>query len=56
MAEEEHDVAVIIMNKNDKVQIGFGELVACIAMPPLRAIEMANDIREAAEAILKSDA
>ena len=53
---EEHHIKVRIKKESDKVVMAFGELVAWVSLSPLAAIELADTMKEEAEAILRSDA
>ena len=54
--EAPHEVRVRVGAQNEQVRIAFGELVAWVELPPVAAIELADNIRDAAEKVLRSDA
>lgn len=50
-----HETLVRVAPEDEEVRIMFGGLVAWISLEPLKAIELADKLRLAAEEVLLSD-
>lgn len=53
--EAGHETLVRVAPKDEEVRIMFGGLVAWISLEPLKAIELSDKIKLAAEEVLRSD-